>query len=248
MTLRNPQGAQSPIWNYEPIHQNSPLITSHGQLKGTNFVAPSSKGRGKGRWAIRDRRQAPSGPKKGAPGVSERARNTSRLLGPPPEAIPRLPRLLEGSIRTGTCWPYRAGGQRLCPTKGLNAPLATDLTTSRRESPTDLLCLDSPAFQGTDLRVGQQHLSDPTTHGEDTPVFGQTNQDHPHSKSPTTAREVGLLLSSRQRLKTERVSVDSGLFRTSSHGFQVLGCDLPQHLPQHQFSSVNSTEDAKRLR
>ena len=50
-------------------------------------------------------------------------------------------------IRTGTCWPYRAGGQRLCPTKGLNAPLATDLTTSRRESPTDLLCLHSPAFR-----------------------------------------------------------------------------------------------------
>ncbi len=111
-------------------------------------------------------------------------------------------------IRTGTCWPYRAGGQRLCPTTGLNAPLATYLTTSRRESPTDLLCLHSPAFQGTDLRVGQRHLSDPTTHGEDTPVFGQTNQDHPHSKSPTTAGEVGLLLSSRQRLKTERVGFE----------------------------------------
>lgn len=29
--------------------------------------------------------------------------------------------------------------------------------------------------------------------------------------------------------------------------FQVLGRDLPQHLPQHQFSSVNSTEGANRF-
>ena len=38
------------------------------------------------------------------------------------------------------------------------------------------------------------------------------------------------------------MSVDFGLIWTLSNTFEVLGCDLPQHLPHHQFSSVNSTE------
>jgi hypothetical protein len=48
-------------------------------------------------------------------------------------------------------------------------------------------------------------------------------------------------------MNTERVSVDFGLIWTLSNTFEVLGCDLPQHLPHHQFSSVNSTEGADRL-
>jgi hypothetical protein len=48
--------------------------------------------------------------------------------------------------------------------------------------------------------------------------------------------------------EAERVSVEFGLTWTNSDTFQVLGRDLPQHLPQRQFSSVNSTEAADRLR
>jgi hypothetical protein len=47
--------------------------------------------------------------------------------------------------------------------------------------------------------------------------------------------------------EAERVSVDFGLTWTLSDAFEVLGCDLPQHLPHHQFSSVNSTEAVNRL-
>ena len=47
--------------------------------------------------------------------------------------------------------------------------------------------------------------------------------------------------------KTERVSVEFGLIRTLSDLFQVLGYELPQHLPHLLFSSVNSTEGANRL-
>jgi len=47
--------------------------------------------------------------------------------------------------------------------------------------------------------------------------------------------------------KTERVSVEFGLIRTLSDAFQVLGYELPQHLPHYLFSSVNSTEGANPL-
>ena len=43
------------------------------------------------------------------------------------------------------------------------------------------------------------------------------------------------------------MSVEFGQTWTLSDAFEVLGCDLPQHLPHHQFSSVNSTEGANRL-
>jgi len=43
------------------------------------------------------------------------------------------------------------------------------------------------------------------------------------------------------------VSVDFGQTCTLSDHFQVLGCNSPQHLPHHQFSSENSTDSAKRL-
>ena len=48
--------------------------------------------------------------------------------------------------------------------------------------------------------------------------------------------------------KTERVSVGFGLIWILSDLFQVLGYELPQHLPHLLFSSVNSTEGANRLR
>jgi hypothetical protein len=64
-----------------------------------------------------------------------------------------------------------------------------------------------------------------------------TDRGHSPLHASLTAKEA-----------TERVSVEFGLRRTLSDLFQVLGYELPQHLPHLMFSSVNSTEGANRLR
>ena len=72
-------------------------------------------------------------------------------VGPRPDAIPLLPRLLEGA--------HAQPLQRTCP------PLATDSITKIRESPKDLLCLRSPAFRArtceseSGVSAIQQHVA-----------------------------------------------------------------------------------------
>ena len=58
---------------------------------------------------------------------------------------------------------------------------------------------------------------------------------------------LGFSRSSQDLISTERVSVDFGLYWTFSDLFLALRGDLPQHFPQQQFSSVNSTEEADQL-